>query len=332
MGTENLSSKSDLIQFGFHQLIETIAEASSMSLDELENTLIEESIFRFFSNPKINFPAGDIEQVAIQDEEGKRIFQIITNFLGLQGASGPLPGSILDEIAESSYDNESIQAQYLDFFNHHLLAIFHQIWRKYKYYIRFKPDFSDNYSRNILNILGLSKDFIGFSHLNWNKIFYYIGIIQSGIRTPQILADIIRHYFDLDDVFIEEHVRQLVEVENEQKNKLGMQNMMLGNNFISGDKVESFSNKFRVNIDNLTISEFYQFLPNTEKYKHLQELIRFLLKDPLHYDISLGLHPDTQSTFILGKDNSSWLGWTTLINADSARTYLLNQVIIKGAV
>ena len=48
MGTENLSSKSDLIQFGFHQLIETIAEASSMSLDELENTLIEESIFRFF--------------------------------------------------------------------------------------------------------------------------------------------------------------------------------------------------------------------------------------------------------------------------------------------
>lgn len=332
MGTENLSSKSDLIQFGFHQLIETIAEASSMSLDELENTLIEESIFRFFSNPKINFPAGDIEQVAIQDEEGKRIFQIITNFLGLQGASGPLPGSILDEIAESSYDNESIQAQYLDFFNHHLLAIFHQIWRKYKYYIRFKPDFSDNYSWNILNILGLSKDFIGFSHLNWNKIFYYIGIIQSGIRTPQILADIIRHYFDLDDVFIEEHVRQLVEVENEQKNKLGMQNMMLGNNFISGDKVESFSNKFRVNIDNLTISEFYQFLPNTEKYKHLQELIRFLLKDPLPYDISLGLHPDTQSTFILGKDNSSWLGWTTLINADSARTYLLNQVIIKGAV
>ena len=330
MGTENLSSKSDLIQFGFHQLIETIAEASSMSLDELENTLIGESIFHFFTNPKINFPAGDIEQVAIQDEEGKRIFQIITNFLGLQGASGPLPGSILDEIAESSYDNESIQAQYLDFFNHHLLAIFHQIWRKYKYYIRFKPDFSDNYSRNILNILGLSKDFIGFSHLNWNKIFYYIGIIQSGIRTPQILADIIRHYFDLDDVFIEEHVRQLVEVENEQKNKLGMQNMMLGNNFISGDKVESFSNKFRVNIDNLTISEFYQFLPNTEKYKHLQELIRFLLKDPLPYDISLGLHPDTQSTFILGKDNSSWLGWTTLINTDSAKVHSLNRVIIEG--
>jgi type VI secretion protein, VC_A0110 family len=114
--------------------------------------------------------------------------------------------------------------------------------------------------------LGLSKDFIEFSHLNWSKIFYYIGLIQSGIRTPQILTDIIRYYFDLDDVSIEEHVRQLVEIESEQKNKLGMQNMMLGNNFISGDKIESFSNKFRVNIDNLKLNEFYQFLPNTEKY------------------------------------------------------------------
>ena len=115
-----------------------------------------------------------------------------------------------------------------------------------------------------------------------------------------------------------------------KKNKLGMQNMMLGNNFISGDKVESFSNKFRVNIDNLTISEFYQFLPNTEKYKHLQELIRFSIKRSLPYDISLGLHPDTQSTFILGKDNSSWLGWTTLINTDSAKVHSLNRVIIEG--
>ena len=180
--------------------------------------------------------------------------------------------------------------------------------------------------------MGLSKDFIEFSHLNWSKIFYYIGLIQSGIRTPQIPTDIIRYYFDLDDVSIEEHVRQLVEIESEQKNKLGMQNMMLGNNFISGDKIESFSNKFRVNIDNLKLNEFYQFLPNTEKYKHLQELIRFLLKDPLPYDISLGLHPDTQSTFILGKDNSSWLGWTTLINADSTSAHTLNQVIIEGAV
>ena len=145
-----------------------------------------------------------------------------------------------------------------------MLTIFHQIWRKYKYYIRFKSDYSDDYSRDILNILGLSKDFIEFSHLNWSKIFYYIGLIQSGIRTPQILTDIIRYYFDLDDVFIEEHVRQLVEIESEQKNKLGMQNMMLGNNFISGDKIESFSNKFRVNIDNLKLNEFYQFLPNTE--------------------------------------------------------------------
>ena len=330
MGTKKFSAKSDLNRFGFHQLVESIAEASSINLDELENTLIGESIFRFFTNPKINFPVGDIEQLIILVEDGREVFQFLVNFLGLQGSSGPLPGSVLDEIAEE-HNNNPIQSIYLDFFNHHLITVFHQIWRKYKYYIKFNPNFSDNYSRNIMNLLGVSRDFIEFTHLNWYKIFYHLGIIQSGIRTKEVLTSIIQHYFDLHDISLEEHVRKIVEVEVEQKNQVGIRNVMLGENFILGDKVESFSNKFRVNINNLKLDEFHQFLPNTKKYRQLQELIRFLLKDPLPYDVLLGLHPDTKSTFILGKDNSSFLGWTTLININSGKSQSLNQIIIEGA-
>ena len=328
MGTKKFSAKSDLNRFGFHQLVESIAEASSINLDELENTLIGESIFRFFTNPKINFPVGDIEQLIILEEDGREVFQFLVNFLGLQGSSGPLPGSVLDEIAEE-HNNNPIQSIYLDFFNHHLITLFHQIWRKYKYYIKFNSNFSDNYSRNIMNLLGVSRDFIKFTHLNWHKIFYHLGIIQSGIRTKEALTSIIQHYFDLHDISLEEHVRKIVEVEVEQKNQVGIKNVMLGENFILGDKVESFSNKFRVNINNLKLDEFHQFLPNTKKYRQLQELIRFLLKDPLPYDVLLGLHPDTKSTFILGKDNSSFLGWTTLININSGKSQSLNQ--IEGA-
>ena len=330
MGTKKFSAKSDLNRFGFHQLVESIAEASSINLDELENTLIGESIFRFFTNPKINFPVGDIEQLIILEEDGREVFQFFVNFLGLQGSSGPLPGSVLDEIAEE-HNNNPIQSIYLDFFNHHLITLFHQIWRKYKYYIKFNSNFSDNYSRNIMNLLGVSRDFIKFTHLNWHKIFYHLGIIQSGIRTKEALTSIIQHYFDLHDISLEEHVRKIVEVEVEQKNQVGIKNVMLGENFILGDKVESFSNKFRVNINNLKLDEFHQFLPNTKKYRQLQELIRFLLKDPLPYDVLLGLHPDTKSTFILGKDNSSFLGWTTLININSGKSQSLNQIIIEGA-
>lgn len=330
MGTKKFSAKSDLNRFGFHQLVESIAEASSINLDELENTLIGESIFRFFTNPKINFPVGDIEQLIILEEDGREVFQFLVNFLGLQGSSGPLPGSVLDEIAEE-HNNNPIQSIYLDFFNHHLITVFHQIWRKYKYYIKFNSNFYDNYSRNIMNLLGVSRDFIKFTHLNWHKIFYHLGIIQSGIRTKEALTSIIQHYFDLHDISLEEHVRKIVEVEVEQKNQVGIKNVMLGENFILGDKVESFSNKFRVNINNLKLDEFHQFLPNTKKYRQLQELIRFLLKDPLPYDVLLGLHPDTKSTFILGKDNSSFLGWTTLININSGKSQSLNQIIIEGA-
>ncbi|WGE76033.1 type VI secretion system baseplate subunit TssG [Actinobacillus equuli] len=233
MGTEDISSTSDLNQFGFHQLVEALADLSAVELDNLENTLIEESIFQFFSNPKLSFPVNDVEKLSILEEEDGRKFQFLVNFLGLQGASGPLPGTILDDIAEESYENEAIQARYLDFFNHHLIGIFHQIWRKYKYYIKFKPDFSDSYSRDVLNLLGLSREFLHFSHLNWNKIFYYIGLIQSGIRSSSIIAEILQHYFNLDNICLEEHIRQLVEIGEEQKNQLGMKNILLGENFIA---------------------------------------------------------------------------------------------------
>lgn len=330
MGTENISSTSDLNKFGFHQLVETIADLSSIELDNLENIFFEESVFQFFSNPKINFPVGDIEQVSIFNDGSKQKFQFLVNFLGLQGATGPLPGSVLDEIAEEFYENEPIQTRYLDFFNHHFISVFHQIWRKYKYYIKFDSDFSDDYSKNILNLLGLSSESLSFSHLNWNKIFYFIGLIQSGVRTSQVLEKVIRSYFNLETVNIDENIRQLVEIEPEQKNQLGMKNVMLGENFISGDKIESYSNKFRINIDNLTLDEFYQFLPNTTKYSHLKELICFLLKDPLPYDIALGLHPNTRSSFILGEDNSSLLGWTTLMNPNSSDLHSLTKVLIEG--
>ncbi|OOF55438.1 type VI secretion system baseplate subunit TssG [Rodentibacter myodis] len=330
MGTENISSRSDLREFGFHQLVEAIADLSSVELNDLENTLIEESIFQFFSNPKISFPTGDIERLLILDRGNKWQFQFLVNFLGLQGSSGPLPGNVLDEIAEEFYENESVQTRYLDFFNHHLIAMFHQIWRKYKYYITFKSDFSDSYSQSILNLLGVPRNFLNSSTLNWSKIFRYIGLIQSGVRTAKVLEYIIKDYFELDNVYIDEYIRQLVEIEEEQKNQLGMKNIVLGESFISGDKVESYSNKFRININNLKLDDFYRFLPNTLMYTRLKELICFLMKDPLPYDVSLGLHPSTQSVFILGKENSSLLGWTTLINSDLASGCFLGRVLIEG--
>ena len=68
MGTENLSSKSDLIQFSFHQLIETIADASSMSLDELENTL------------KLTFLLGILSSSLFKMKKGKEYFKFLLTF------------------------------------------------------------------------------------------------------------------------------------------------------------------------------------------------------------------------------------------------------------
>ena len=80
-------------------------------------------------------------------------------------------------------NTESIQAQYLDFLIIICSNISPNLRENINIVYAFKPDLSDNYSRNILNILGYSKDCIGFSHSNWNKILLY-WYYTPGIRTP----------------------------------------------------------------------------------------------------------------------------------------------------
>ncbi|MDG2949455.1 type VI secretion system baseplate subunit TssG [Exercitatus varius] len=330
MGSQSSATADRLIDFSFYQLIEILAKKYGVDIEDLESQLMEESLFQFSSNPQINFPTSDIEKIRIIEKDMQTQIDIVVNFLGLQGASGPLPGSVLNEIAYESHNQETIKATYLDFFNHHLIALLHSIWRKYKYYIQFKKNVSDEFSQKILGLIGVNRKHITAIDINWSKLLFYIGIIQSNVRTAKVIAEIIQHYFDLETVTIDEHERQLITIDQEQRNQLGSKNMQLGDNFVIGSVITSFTNKFKINFHNLDTEQFQQFLPTGKKYKELKEIIRFLLKDQLPYDLCLGLHPKTQSNFVLGNEQSSFLGWSTLLNSDPTKLIQMEKVTITG--
>ncbi|WP_386688322.1 type VI secretion system baseplate subunit TssG [Lonepinella sp. MS14437] len=330
MGSQSSTTTDRLIDFSFYQLIEILAKKYSVDIENFESQLMEESLFQFSSNPQINFPTSDVEKIQIIEKGIQTQIDIAVNFLGLQGASGPLPGFVLNEIAYESHNQEKIKTTYLDFFNHHLIVLLHSIWRKYKYYIQFKKNVSDEFSQKILGLIGVNSKHIVSIDIDWSKLLFYIGIIQSNVRTAKVIAEIIQHYFGLETVTIDEHERQLITIDKEQCNQLGSKNMKLGDDFVIGHVITSFTNKFKINFHNLDTEQFQRFLPTGKKYKELKQIIRFLLKDQLPYDICLGLHPKAQSNFVLGNEQSSFLGWSTLLNADPAKRIQMEKVTITG--
>ncbi|VTR16337.1 Uncharacterized protein conserved in bacteria [Serratia fonticola] len=87
-------------------------------------------------------------------------FELEVSFLGLHGSQSPLPGYYLDSLAWEDAQNENRLTDFLNVFNHRLLMLLHQIWRKYRYYICFDEGGNDDVSQRMFALVGLSNEAI----------------------------------------------------------------------------------------------------------------------------------------------------------------------------
>jgi type VI secretion system protein ImpH len=104
-----------------------------------------------------------------------------------------------------------------------------------------------------------------------------------------------------------------VDILPDQLNRLGLGNSQLGENLVLGEHVRDRGGKFRIHIRQLSWERFHDFLPTGSAYQPLCALVRFILRDPLDYDITLELqrddHPARQLR--LAADSQCSLGWTS---------------------
>lgn len=340
-----------LTEYSFFQLVELLSEAEHFDPEKMETCQFDASLFYFKTHSGLGFPVSEIAGIeAIKIKTAGKIFRekynIAVNFLGLQGASSPLPGFIIEEIAYESAQDIGIKHMFFDFFNHRLNVFLHKIWRKYRYYAQFKENAADIFSRKVFSFIGLDDEEFKVKAsidpsasgreegtlVNWGRLLNYCGLIASRSRSPLMVTNIITHYFDLKDKDVEilEWQKRSVDMPSWQLNDLGQRNCQLDNDFIIGSSVVTYSNKFVICLNNLKTDIFHAFLPTGNLYKVICTLVSFLLRDQISFDLRLGLIQEEIPLMELKKDNKIFLGWNTFIGENS----LLRQsmVTIKGQV
>ncbi|WP_318466712.1 type VI secretion system baseplate subunit TssG [Photobacterium leiognathi] len=263
----------------------------------------------FKANPSLGFAPSDISKLELL-EQGR--FCIETNFFGLNGAQSPLPGFLLEQIATES--ETGTRRDFLDFFNNRLLALVYRIWRKYRYYIRFKGDASDSFSSQLFAFVGLADtDLRGETAINWGKMLSYAGTLAGKSRSPQIVAGIIAHCFDLRHVSIRQWEERTVLIPYDQRMCLGMACSELGENTIIGSTVRDCTGKFVVEIKELTQTRFNDFLPSGKEYEPFCKLVEFILRDQMAFDLELELNAEEVPLFKLRKESTLSLGWSSFL-------------------
>jgi type VI secretion system protein ImpH len=333
-----------LKKYSFFQLLELLAKKYDFDLEKLDQKPLDKSLFLFKTNAGLGFPASEISSIKAK-ERGLLIpqYEIEVNFLGLHGSSSPLPGFLLEEIAHEFAHKSGIRHEFLDFFNHRLNACLHQIWRKYRYYIQFKIDGKDRFSQKVYSFTGLNDPAFrrearlevqnqtpeqAEHSVNWGKLLSFSGLVASRSRSPSIVANIVAYYFGLSQVKFLEWQFRLVDIAPEQLNVLGVSNVTLGEDFVIGSRVSTYSSKFVILISDLTEEVFNFFLPQGKFYFVLKTLVAFLVREQMTYDLHLGLRQKEIPVFKLEKDNKLFLGWSTFMSKNLLLTE--SVVSIKG--
>lgn len=111
---------------------------------------------RFRPDPHMGFPAGELRRTETDLDNPHLPPTVRTKFLGLYGVDSPLPADIVDAINQGT-DGAEAMAAFLDIFSHRIMTQFYRIWRKYSYPATFEPGGTDNTSRSLMALTGITQ-------------------------------------------------------------------------------------------------------------------------------------------------------------------------------
>ncbi|WP_144820731.1 type VI secretion system baseplate subunit TssG [Marinobacter piscensis] len=304
-------------RYSFFQLVDLIHRHHGDDLEGDRDSQACQERIRFSSSAGLGFPGSDVVS-ALSPEHEHGSYQMEVSFLGLHGSQSPLPGYYLEDLAWEAGQDLGVRRHFLDFFNHRLVTLFHRSWRKYRYYVRFRPGAADGFSDLVYALIGLGDSRLrDATPVNWSKMLAYSGLMAGRSRSPEVVSGIVAHCFDLDDVSIEQWVLRKVAIGEEQQTRLGRNNATLGNDTLVGSQVRDRSGKFILRIRNLSRQRFADFLPNGQDHQRLVKLVEFVTREQLAYDLELQMRSQDIRPMQLGAEVR--LGWNSFVTPEKSR-------------
>ncbi|WP_414158544.1 type VI secretion system baseplate subunit TssG [Pseudomonas sp. BNK-45] len=294
-------------------VVDRLREAHpQMNDDELYDQL------EFQANPSLGFPGSDVDRVEFFEEHGLLHARLRLNLIGLFGSGSPLP-AFYGEQALGDTEEGNPTRHFLDLFHHRLQRLMLPIWRKYRYRASFSSGALDPFSSQLFALIGLGGVEIRQAReLNWKRLLPYLGLLSLRAHSAALIEAVLRYYFKHAQLVIEQCIERRVQILDEQRNRLGLGNSVLGEDLVLGERVRDRSGKFRIHIRELDWQRFHEFLPIGFGYQPLCALVRFTLRDPLDYDIRLVLRQEEIRELCIGEQNACRLGWTSWLGRERA--------------
>ena len=300
-------------------LNQQLRDARSYSFFQLGNLLqrlaalhnaVEETplLVRYRALPSLAFPAADVDQCEVHVAGFRQFLDVTVTFMGLFGPASPLPVFYTERVIQAQ-DQQSPSRDLMDVFNHRCISLLQFCWEKYRYYSRYQADGDDQYSRWLLSLLGVDRHTLACATpLRWHRLLPFAGVLAGNVSSMDLLSRMVGQYFGFTEVQVQPWISRDVQVGRDQCNQVGIINCSLADDLVLGDTVRDCSGKFALRLAGLTAEQFTRLLPGGADYGELVALVRFVVKDPLAFDLHLQCEANAVECICLG-DEQGRLGW-----------------------
>lgn len=323
---EDLLLKSS--SYSFIQAVRLLAFFIHSEGDEGEETMRRR--IRVKPELSLDFPGNDI--VSIKRKLGLPDTYFITaTFLGLYGASSPLPTFYTEDLLEEASDDRNISRDFIDIINGPAYTLFFKCWAKYNLFFNIAESHKTDTLDRLYCLLGFGSEKIKECFDEPHRFLRYIGLATQMPRSAEGLRSLISDIIGETGVEIEQFIPAMVQIPEDQRFALGVSGHCLGENSSIGDIISDCTGRFRIHTGPLDDKHFRKLLPGGDSFEQTGRMIDFYLDQPLDWDIEIKVVPEEIRPVCLGSEGGGFgLGWNTWLNSEEG--YIENMVRLAAAV
>ncbi len=296
-----------------------------------------EERIRIRATTELAFASSDVldfEYVKYPDNEKRA--RIEAAFMGLYGATSPLPPHFSEQIALEAYQGGSQPVrELLDVLHHRLYSLCYRSWSKYRLTVGYLNLGKDEFSSRMKCTVGL--DGFGDHKTNLNPFYFlkFAPLLASKSRSARGLGVVLHELLGDIGVEIEQFVGHWTLIEKPLRNKLGIANHQLGESLVIGRYVYDGSGRFTLKLGPLEYDDYLSFLPGGHRRPFLKSVIDTFT--PGIHDTMLELHVDLDAAprFQLGSPRASTLARTCWLGGSGKQSFAItvpleDKVIVEG--
>jgi type VI secretion system protein ImpH len=324
------------LRLGFEALVRLLERLTSDAVRVGEQGPPTSEGLRFHHDPSLSFHASDVVALTVipsaPDPENvlaptHPVYHVTSAFLGLSGSVSPLPGYFAEELVFEDADNP-VRRDFLDLFHHRLLSLFFRSVVRYRLSAEHTAELKDAWSRRAFALLGLDVyQEPPPGKLGPLKLLQFAPLLAHKSRGPRALEVglqvALEEHLSGAEVRVQEYAGRWTAVDASSWTRLGQKCTTLGQDVLLGRRIFDRAGSFAVHIGPATWRVYERLRPGGDLLGLVDELVGWLVRDPLDYTLVVTLLPREPPGLRLAAPATSQLGRNTWLLAPADETVLV---------